>query len=102
MRTQKKAGRFPIRGNEGPAKNLRLKRRKNAQQDTKTQCFLCWFFKFSRKRFSKLGGFSLPFAEITVVMSLKPDSRWSGMRFQTKLYLIFVENQAVFLFVSDY
>jgi hypothetical protein len=70
----KKAGRFPIRGNEGPAKNLRLKRRKNAQQNTKTQCFLCWFLKFSRKRFLKLGGFSLPFAETNDEMSTKSDS----------------------------
>ena len=32
----KKAGRFPIRDDEGPAKNLLLRRRTNAQQDIKT------------------------------------------------------------------
>ena len=34
----KKAGRFPMRAYEGPAKNLILRRQENAQQDTKTQC----------------------------------------------------------------
>ena len=34
---QKKAGRFPVRVREGPAKNLFQKRQKNAQQDTMIQ-----------------------------------------------------------------
>jgi hypothetical protein len=46
----KKAGRFPVRVREGPAKNLLPRRQKNAQQDTKTQCFLCWYFYPGSKR----------------------------------------------------
>ena len=40
---------LPMRVREGPAKNLRLKRRKNAQQDTKTLWSLAGF-SISRKR----------------------------------------------------
>ena len=45
---QKKAGRFPIRVREGPAKNLFLKQQRDAQQeDTKV---LAGLFQFRNKR----------------------------------------------------
>ena len=54
---QKKAGRFPIREDEGPAKNLLVKRQKNAQQDTKAQWSLLVYFIFtSKSRISNLAG----------------------------------------------
>ena len=45
----------------------------------------------------KLGGFTCVFAEITDVMSLKPDSRKSGTRFQNTIYMRTEKNQTVFL-----
>lgn len=45
----KKAGRFPVRVREGPAKNLFLKRQKNAQQDKKTQWSLLVYFDSGTK-----------------------------------------------------
>ena len=54
----KKAGRFPIRDDEGPAKNLLLRRRKNAQQDTKTLWSLAGFSNSVAKDIkSNLAGF---------------------------------------------
>ena len=54
----KKAGRFPIRDDEGPAKNLLLRRRKNAQQDTKTLWSLAGFSNSVAKDVkSNLAGF---------------------------------------------
>ena len=51
-----------MRVREGPAKNLRLKRRKNAQQDTKTLWSLAGFQSVA-KDLIKLGRFSRTFAE---------------------------------------
>ena len=68
----KKSRTLPMRVREGPAKNLRLKRRKNAQQDTKTLWSLAGF-SISRKNLIKLGRFSRTFAEITDVMSTESD-----------------------------
>ena len=45
----KKAGRFPVRVREGPAKNLFQKRQKNAQQDTMTQWSLLVYFDSGTK-----------------------------------------------------
>lgn len=60
----KKAGRFPIRDDEGPAKNLLLGRQKNAQQDTKTQSSYAGISVPKSKRANiKLGRFSSSFAE---------------------------------------
>ena len=71
----KKAGRIPMREIEGPAKNLLLERQGNAQQDTKTQCFLAGISILGAKGLLfKLGRFTISFAEITDVMSLKSDS----------------------------
>ena len=66
VRTQKKAGRFPIRAREGPAKNPLLERQRNAQQDTETQQSLAGYSNSkSKKAFTKLGWFSRAFAETT-------------------------------------
>ena len=71
----KKAGRFPIRGDEGPTKNL-LKRRteKRPARHEDTMVLAGIFLSFEQKSYFKLGRFSSPFAEITDVMSSKPDS----------------------------
>ena len=39
-----------MRGDEGPTKNLFLKRQRNAQQDTKTLWSLAGLFLFRNKR----------------------------------------------------
>ena len=86
-----------MRGNEGPAKNLRLKRRKNVQQDTKTQCFLCWFFNSVAKEIFKLGGFSLPFAEITDKKNTKLElSTMGDTQFHVIIYHTFFFFQVSF------
>ena len=55
-----------MRDDEGPAKNLPLKRQRNAQQDTKTQWSLLVYFDSAAKVVrEKLGRFSSSFAEIT-------------------------------------
>ena len=59
----------------GSSKNLLPERQRNAQQDTETQWSLLVFRCLGAKeRTLKLGGFTYAFAEITDVMSLKPDS----------------------------
>lgn len=59
---------------EGPAKNLLMRRQKNAQQDMKTQWSLLVFPKLMSKRACfKLGGFSRTFAEITDIKSSESD-----------------------------
>ena len=49
----KKAGRFPMRGDEGPTKNLFLKRQRNAQQDTKALWSLLVFLIQEQKGYIK-------------------------------------------------
>ena len=94
----KKAGRFPIREYEGPAKNLLLKRQRNAQQDTKTQWSLLVFRGLGAKEhILKLGGFTFSFAEITDKMSTESNFCRSGKRFQTTIYMRFRIFQAVSL-----
>ena len=59
---RKKAGRFPVRGNEGPA----LKTTEKRPARHKDTMILCGGISFSRaKEFFKLGRFSLLFAEKT-------------------------------------
>jgi hypothetical protein len=58
MQIQKKAGRFPVRVREGPAKNLLPRRQKNAQQDRKTQWSLLVFsYLVAKETNSNLAGF---------------------------------------------
>ena len=54
-----------MRGNEGPTKNLLLRRKRNVQQDTKTQSSCAGISISGAKEFKKLGCFSHNFAEIT-------------------------------------
>ena len=75
----KKAGRFPLREDEGPAKNLLVKRQRNVQQDTKTLWSIAGIFHYhEQKSYIKLGRFSSSFAEITDVMSSKQVSPQRG------------------------
>ena len=65
-----------MREDVGPARNPLLKRRKNAQQDTKTQWSLLVYFDSAAKGvLEKLGRFSYTFAEITDGMSSERKSR---------------------------
>ena len=68
---------------EGPAKNLLLERQGNAQQDTKTQCFLAGISILGAKGLLfKLGRFTISFAEITDGMSTELGSQVVGRLFQ--------------------
>jgi len=58
---------------------------------------LAGVFRILGQKCLKLGGFTCVFAEITDVMSLKPDSRRSGTRFQNTIYTRTEKNQTVFL-----
>ena len=93
--TIKKAGRFPVRGNEGPAKNLLSKRRRDAQQDTVTLWSLAGLFRFeSKKQILKLGRFTDVFAEITIEMNLDPFSVGCGAGIHRQFIPIPRESQA--------
>ena len=98
----KKAGRIPVRENVGSAKNLLLRRQRNAQQDTKTQWSLLVFRCLGAKEhFLKLGGFTFSFAEITEKMSTETGFREGGIRFQNTIYTLFREIQAFFRLFSE-
>ena len=59
---------------------------------------LAGVFRILGQKCLKLGGFTCVFAEITDGMSLKPDSRLSGKRFQDTIYTLSEKIQTVFLF----
>ena len=65
MSGHKKAGRFPIRMHEGPAKNLLQRRTGKRPARYKDTLVPCWYFYlWSKKAYFKLGRFSCIFAEI--------------------------------------
>ena len=61
-------------GNEGPAKNLLLRQRKNAQQDTIVLAGIS--NSVAKEPNTRLDGFSLPFAKTTDVKSFEFEIRW--------------------------
>lgn len=78
----KKAGRFPMRDDVGPAKNPIPWRQRNAQQGTRIQCS-CWYFEHGIKRiYWKLGWFTSSFDEIRLKMSLERTSTGAEVRFK--------------------
>ncbi len=83
----KKAGRFPMREDVGPARNPLLKRRKNVQPNTKTQSSCAGFSSSVAKGVFETGGFTSSFAEITDGMSTEPGFPCGKLRFQKTIYI---------------
>ena len=74
-----KAGRFLMRDDEGPAKNLLLRRTK--KRPARHYGPLLVFRSQEQKSIFKLGRFSSSFAEITDVKIMEPGFRWLRNRF---------------------
>ena len=98
-----KAGRFPMRAYEGPAKNPLLKRRKNVQPNMKIQSSCAGFSSSVAKELIGLGWFSYAFAEITDGMSTEPEIRGrTKPDFLKQSTPYYKEMQALIPFFSDY